>query len=291
MFPTYRQWKKWSLPSKYTALGFLVGVLALLFSLVFFLCSVLRDSGASGGHQSGISETVTDTQEETELLVIELLDKTSQHRPDLEKLLPWLRDREALLTQRLEEDPYDLEALILRGIQYLSIQQLVGGYAYRKAHSDFSRVSAIDSQWSDPHFGLGYICFHLALYDLIDRGRYHVSAPGSITERIWPEYELFPDRRTMLLLKKALVEYQAGKSKKQMFSEGEETVTLLFSPFKIDQYIGTIRSMLGLEPRRSPDPVVVDVLMTVMLDKPIEGLKFWGISPPAGSKRAEENER
>src|SRR5689334_5918956 len=37
MFPSRKQWKKWSLPSKLTAIGAYVGIFALVLSVIFFV--------------------------------------------------------------------------------------------------------------------------------------------------------------------------------------------------------------------------------------------------------------
>ena len=75
MLPSKQQWKRWSLPSKLTAVGAYVGILALALSVLFFVISP-QDRGRITTQSSSLG---TDKS-------VERIEKTSDHLGEVLKV-------------------------------------------------------------------------------------------------------------------------------------------------------------------------------------------------------------
>lgn len=72
MFTTRNQWKKWSLPSKLTAIGAYVGILGVIFSIVFFIIPYVQKKGTTKNSNNPKNETSRITSTNVERIIVQV---------------------------------------------------------------------------------------------------------------------------------------------------------------------------------------------------------------------------
>ena len=74
----------------------------------------------------------------------------------------------------LEENQYNANAHMILGQMYMVFGN------YRDALNEFNEAGNIDETLADPHFGIGYVFYDLAILDMIKRNLYEIYEPGII---------------------------------------------------------------------------------------------------------------
>lgn len=85
------------------------------------------------------------------------------------------------LEKSLDRDAYDVPSLIIRGQCLIKRTIFFGGPGIVEALDCFYRAAEADDTIADPHFGIGTVLYHAALFDLAKRGRYTLIKKGHIT--------------------------------------------------------------------------------------------------------------
>ncbi len=222
---------------------------------------------------SGWSASLTSTVND----VLTLLDSVPR---------PWVKDGGVAydylptLNKRLERDPYDTPALILRAQIYHFHSEAEDGNDFREAIADYQRAAEIDHKIGDPHFGLGRILYHLGLFDLVKRGRYEIRGKGTLTfdpetgqmVKKRPDFALLPDDRNRILLQGALDEYEKGLHLGQFYARTEHGVVGFFSSENVQEDVQSVQcevqrtenstaaSVIG-NPDRGASPQKINSLM------------------------------
>ena len=125
---------------------------------------------------------------------------------------------------------------------------------------DFSRANTIDAELADPYFGLGFVYYDLAIFDLLKRAKYRIHEKGKIVfeddsplpKRYPPSLEIFPDNRVNSVLLESLSSFQEGKRLKQIFDQKKSFI--MFHPDEIDRTITSIRVLLRYQPGQVNTP-------------------------------------
>lgn len=286
LFPTKKQWKQWSLPSKLTAIGAWLGIIGIILTIVFFTLSYFEQRSESSKQQNSLSP-------ETNKIIEELVTST--------EAIPSKFSGEPLeqdplyteLTAELRTNPYNIQALIMRG-QYCYTNALsFGGKGYSEALQDFAEAIQVDENIADPHFGFGTVYYQLALFDLAKRELYEVYEKGSIRfnqetnllERRLPSFELFPDERNYKVLKAALDEFQTGQRLQQLYRETSDFTQVFFTTKDIDNRIRSIRALMGFDPPLKSDDTLLDVFSLLLSKLSPGGIEvLFDIVPTSSGK-------
>ncbi len=187
-------------------------------------------------------------------------------------------------TETLRKNPYNFRALMMRGQFYCVFARSGGGSGYRQAAQDFEAAIKVEPDSADPHYGLGSIYYELALLDLASRELYDLRDKGMLVldpesgikwERL-PRIAFSPDRRSSVILGKALSELQEGKGRKQEFDES----FALYDPREIDAKLRAVRILMGMEPGADTDGrLLLDFILVA--SQVVDGGLDKFINPPA----------
>jgi hypothetical protein len=186
------------------------------------------------------------------------------------------------MTNRLNRDSYDVDALLLRGQASYTNARAAGGTGYRLAIQDFLNAIEIDDQLADPHYGLGTVYYQLAIFDLVKRGRFEIYKKGALRmnqetgllEMKPPMLILYSDKRNQSVLQLGLNEFQTGNQLRQFYRNNESFVSVLFASEDIDNRVNSLRILLGYEPALSPDEALISVFTSFIV--PVEGADGFG---------------
>jgi tetratricopeptide (TPR) repeat protein len=124
----------------------------------------------------------------------------------------------------LEENPYNANAHMILGQMYMVFGN------YRGALNEFNEAGNIDETLADPHFGIGYVFYDLAILDMIKRNLYEIYEPGIIykVETIdsnnsnlpliyYPSVMFHPDKRARTIFTMSLKEFNKGMTLQQFY--------------------------------------------------------------------------
>lgn len=166
----------------------------------------------------------------------------------------------------LEENPYNANAHVTLGQMYMVFGN------YRGALNEFNEAGNIDETLADPHFGIGYVLYDLAILDMIKRNLYEIYEPGIIykVETIdsnnsnlpiiyYPSVRFHPDKRTRTILTMSLKEFNRGMTLQQFYRYDTNTTYVFFPPEELAERVKSTRRLLELEPlprKASDDPII-----------------------------------
>ncbi|GEM_PF-3012138 len=259
LIPTKNQWQKWSLPSKYTAIGLPIAIVGIIVSVVFGIYP--KQDNYVAIDQEEISRNAKATKD----MIEELLIYGESIPPLKTELNDPYSDILIKLSQQLKINPYNVRALITRGQVHYITSTSLNRFEYRKAIRDFENAIKENKNAADPYYGLGTIYYLLANLDMVRRelykihgkGRFHKNPENEKLERFLPAIEIYPDERVKTMLLAALNQFQIGKKLKSIMrtdkNEKSEITTVFFDPETIDNRIKSIRSILKYDPTIRPD--------------------------------------
>ncbi len=150
MIPQKKQWKKWSLPSKLTAIGTFIGLIALIITIIYILISFIfqRINPPATRHQ--VNEVVKEVKEIKQLA---LSGNFSENRVEIQldkELAPAFKE----LTQAFQKKKQEALKLYREGIVFFDHN------LYKKALSKFSKALKI-IEIPAFHFSRGNAFYHL----------------------------------------------------------------------------------------------------------------------------------
>ncbi len=199
----------------------------------------------------------------TEFLVDEIITQDEIQRKSLETQIPTpiqLPPMKRLidsLSQRIQLNKFDFDALLKRGqIGYIS-GEMSGGIGLRQAFDDFRKVIRINPEVADAHFGLGCVYRVIAIHDMMMRGCYTLESRDKLKSDRDDSSKKGPasiryhvDAQSRAILNAALSEFHEGFRLQQLWqANGEGKVqTVYFDTLDIMSRMESVRSLLGLAP-------------------------------------------
>ena len=161
-----------------------------------------------------------------------------------------------LFAEVLAKDPYNTRALLHQAIFQVVDSRRTGGSGLGDALAGFEKVSEIDPELGDANIGTGLVLYHLAMFDIAQRGTYEVAEKGRIAlpegaavPQILPPLVRIPfDNRTREVLVAALEEFQIGRKKRASYSQTESATLITFAPRDTEVRIHSLRELLGYDP-------------------------------------------
>ena len=197
------------------------------------------------------------TIEVTLLDLAKQADETGKQHPPIPPSEADLDNLLRQLTERLNRNSEDLDALHLRGMLLLKNASFTGGKGCQQAIQDFKEVHRRDESIAAARFGLGAMYLDMVIFDLVKRGLYKMVKTGSVQtiegqpfDLETPQFVSPPsDRRTMMLLLPALEELLAGFSLKQRYKNNSPN----WHPLDMLYRLRSVRILLGYEMPVPPD--------------------------------------
>lgn len=247
LFPTKNQWQGWSLPSKLTAIGAYVGILGIVLSIVFFIYSFNDNFSQENTQFERLDSATAITIEQ----LLDQVEKDLKPKDDVPTEAAMLYKR---LGEEIKIDPFNERALLVRGQYAYQSARVFGEDGYRRALQDFRKANELNEKLADPYFGIGFVYYDLAIFDMIKRKRYRVHKKGRfifnedspLPDKVLPVIEIYVDERIKSALDAALREFQLGKSRRQDYSKEKQFIG--FDPVEVDRTINSIRVLMEYEP-------------------------------------------
>ena len=155
---------------------------------------------------------------------------------------------------KLKNNPYNANAHMTLGQMYMTFGD------YRGALNEYRKAANIDKTFADPHFGIAYVYYDLAIIDMLERDLYEISQPGIIyVEKIdhsnndlpivyYPGMRIYPDERTITIFDLALNEFNKGMTLQQFIKYDNNKTVVFFPPEELAEFARSTRRLLGLEP-------------------------------------------
>ena len=189
--------------------------------------------------------------------ILESIDRWIASRGDHPSQNLWAQvGQPELFADILAKDPYNIRALLNQAVFHVVEARRTGGSGLGDALAGFEKVLEIDPELGDANIGTGLVLYHLAMFDIAQRGTYEVTEKGRIAlpegaavPQILPPLIKIPfDNRTREVLVAALEEFQIGRKKRASYSQTESATWVTFAPGDTEVRIRSLRELLGYDP-------------------------------------------